>query len=565
MPRSPIPQEPTLTPEQHKRMLAAKLLLARAEASRVDPVAHFAFVMKTENTGAALQALPHQRLTIQFIQRNRWCVVMMPPGGSKTFCTVNQSLYWLGQDRSARGVYMGKTEAVASKPLMMTKNYIEESLELRLAFSQLKPSKRSSEPWTNSQITVDRPMGIKDPSIAAIGLGTTAVGSRLNFAIVDDIHDQLNTINKEQMDKTYDSVSAVVMKRLDPQSGRLVVVNTAWHEEDTPHRLMRSGTPTLCVELDGDVYMSGVPRDHWKQYGLRPKHGKGIDQTPRVGELGDLKEYGPFRLVDNDALAPTEQAAEALSFWPGKFTPEHIQEVKLNTLPHRLTQLYYQRTYSDLSARCQRAWIEACKEAGVRERHYRTVDEYSGPNPVVIGVDLAYSEDKQNDNNVFAAFEFIPRRPKGFIARLLNIKSFQAPGPMIARELLEWLRRYNASAVVEDNAAQTYLIQFMREMDFNARIYPHRTGDNKWDPQLGVESVFLTFMQGAFIIPCDLARRCEANVQRFLDGCMFYRPTRHTPDELMAVWFSITKGRELAAYAALAQGTGPGLGNGMDR
>ncbi len=560
-------REPELNPEQQKWLLAAKYLLGRADAARIDPVEHFAFVMKTENSGMPVRAMPHQRLTIQFIQRNRWCVVMMPPGGSKTFCTINQSLYWLGQDRSSRGVYLGKTEAVASKPLMMTKNYVEESLELRLTFPNLKPSKRSSEPWTNNAITVDRPMGIKDPSIAAIGLGTTAIGSRLNFAVVDDIHDQLNTINKEQMDKTYDSVSAVVMKRLDPQSGRLVVVNTAWHEEDIPHRLMRNGIPTLCIELDGDVYMSGVPRDHWRQYSLRPKHGPPMDMTPRVSDVGELHEYGPFRLIDNDALAPTEQAAEQLSFWPDKFTPQHIEDVKLNTLPHRLTQLYYQRTYSDVSARCQRAWIDACKEAGVRERHYRMVEDYQGANPVVIGVDLAYTEDKQNDMNCFAAFEFMPRRPKGFIAKLLAIKSFQAPGPVIAKELLDWLRRFrNAYAVVESNAAQTYLIQFMREMDFNARIYPHRTGSEKWDPQLGVESVFLTFMQGAFIIPTDLGRRCEAPVQRLLDGCMFYRPTRHTPDELMATWFAITKGRELASYMALAQNAAGGsLGSTMDR
>ena len=54
--------------------------------------------------------------------------------------------------------------AQAMKPLGMVKDYIESSPHLRLVFPHLRRSPRRADPWMMTEFTVDRPMGIRDPS-----------------------------------------------------------------------------------------------------------------------------------------------------------------------------------------------------------------------------------------------------------------------------------------------------------------------------------------------------------------------------------------------------------------
>jgi hypothetical protein len=236
--------------------------------------------------------------------------------------------------------------------------------------------------------------------------------------------------------------------------------------------------------------------------------------------------YDWYRLT---AFDPDPEEIHVL--WEEKYPLDKIEEIKRRTAPHSFARSFLCQPMSESDLRCKKEWIEKCKLRGIGKT---LVHEYNGSNKTYTGVDLAIGKGKHHDKTTFFTFE----KQHDGSRLLLDIESGRYDGPTIIKMLIDKVDRYRSSVWVETNGAQKYLAQFAQAERKDISINSHTTsGSNKHDVDFGVESMFVEFKNGAWIIPCDNSGRCSRDVQAFLDDCLFYLPPpAHTGDRLMAAW-----------------------------
>lgn len=507
--------------------LLVEALLGEAELARADLAKFFSFVMRHETTRAELKCAPHQRLFFDFVRDHHYCVVRMPVGTSKTFCSAALAMDLLGKDVSQRGAIISATQVQAAKPLGMVRDLIEESDRLRMVYPHLCRSRRKGDSWSNTEITVDRPPGIRDASIVAVGIDGAISGSRLSWIIVDDILDRENTNTVAGLKKVHDWFDSSVLSRIDPEGGRIIVTNTPWHPKDLTYKLEEAGWPSITMDIMGSIKLVNVA-DDWDSPALVP--------SAREGEV--------YRLAAHDEARDRRGfvVEESVGLWPDRYPEDYIEKLRETHLPHRFNQLYMCVCRDDEQARCKAEWVDRCKEQG---RGKALVSEYSGHNYTFTGVDLAVGKGSAYDSTAFFTFEQLEDGKR----LILDVEVGQWDGPTIVDKLLDKARRYKSIVRVESNAAQDYIRQFARERDVSAPIKAHVTGRGKAHPEYGVEALFIELQNGAWIIPNDARGRCALGVQRWIDECLYYQPDAHTGDVLMACYFAREQAREIGLAA----------------
>ncbi len=545
-----------------------KLLLRKAAEARRDPIKFFDFVMREQTNRMPITAAAHQRVGIKFAMDHDRSVHRWPIGHTKTFTYLSCGLYTLGQDCTTRGAIVSATEGQASKQLDVMADYIKTSPELHLVFPELIPSDRERDPWHATAITIKRPAGIPDPSVVAYGMDGQLPGSRLNWILVDDLLNRENTSSKAQRDKVYSWVDSSVLSRLDPQGGRIIFTNSPWHPDDVMHMLEKLGWPTCRMDILGniriqdDVELVAEGAAPWDDGGmLRPASDDPEEECYRLTahdpDPGNQKplwfekfyQAPPVNSKREDkwkAATTEEEAIEQWHAWLARMRRTH--------LPVELNRLYFDITRDDATAMCKAEWIETCKRLA-RERGYTSLQREWRNGLVFTGLDLAVSPGEESDDVAFFTFTILPSKHR----LLLDIDIGKYDGPTVLDKIVDLVKRYDTTVRVESNAAQLYIKQFMLERDVSAPVKAHMTGRAKAHPEHGVPAIFLELHNGAWLIPNDKGH-CHPHVQRFLDGCLYYTPAKHTEDSLMAAYFAREQARE---WGALSGHSADGDG-GMD-
>ena len=206
---------------------------AHAALCRNDPLEFNAFVLRDEDTGDHVDNnANHAYMQTAVDEFNRAIVLAHIESGKTYAITVGRTLYELMQNRNMRGAIISAKEGLAIKPLRAIKSYIERSSELQMVAPDLRKGPR----WRETEIIIDRDIDSRDPSIVALGIGSQFLGSRLDWVVGDDIltHDNTKTAYRRQ--EVYDWFHATIMGRLT-RNAKVILVNTAWHENDLLHRL----------------------------------------------------------------------------------------------------------------------------------------------------------------------------------------------------------------------------------------------------------------------------------------------------------------------------------------
>lgn len=497
-------------------------LLDKAARAREDFITFFELVIRHELKGTELKATPHQILMSSFDDAHPLCVIMIPVGCSKTFFVGSKILHRLGRNRTKRGVVFSQAQDQSKKVLKMVSDYIEDptlNKRLRLVFPELRPSSREKDVWSTVALTIERPAGIRDPSLIAIGIDGTIQGSRVAFAIPDDLVTDKNSYTKESRDDLEVKFEDRIMSRLDPEDAEVTVCNTPWHRNDLLFRLEEKGWPTLVMDIYGYIRVANASAS-WMNMAL------GSMIRPSETRVGGAYDWYRLTAFDPD---PEEESV----LWPQRYPRETIEEIKRRTLPHAFARSYLCRPMADDALRCQPEWIEKCKLRGIGKR---LLSEYTGPNKVYTGIDLGIGKGKSNDRTTFFSFERYPDGSK----RIVDVESGRWPGKDIIAKLINKSDRFKSVLRVENNAAQDYLLQWAREERKDIKIQAHTTtSTNKRDVDFGVESLFVEFQNGAWIIPCDDDGKCDPEVQAFLDECLYYQPPpEHTGDRLISAWIA---------------------------
>lgn len=520
----------SFNPNEQEVRRAVAALLKRAERASHDVSRFFEFVIKEEFSRDSIKTSAHQRLLFDFIESHKLCVVMLPVGHSKTVCMVAKGLYDLGKDQSSRGAFVSFTEKQASRPLGMAKEYIESSGELRLVFPKLVPSYRG-DPWTQTEITVDRPFGIRNASVEAYGMDSGSLqGSRLRWANADDLLNGINTATQEQRNKTFKFINDSVVSRLDPVHGRCVLTNTPWHPKDALHQLRDApmhAWPTIRMEIEGDIEVYNTDWDPKNPEDLRPSYPGSM--------LSRLTAHEP-------------DPKNEVPLFPDRITMKHIEELKSSMLPIFFNQLHRCIARDDSSAMCRQEYIDRCLEMAYMANPpcRGFVIDYHGTNQTFTGIDLAISPGEEHDKTAFFTFEVLPSGHR----RILDIEIGRWPGDIIVKKLIAKVKRFKSVARVENNGGQDFLRQWTLKEDVGIPLKAHCTGRVKAHPEYGIPGIFIELMNGAWLIP-NQGPRAELlpDVREFCESCLNYVPSHHTDDVLMAAYFAREQAREFGVLS----------------
>lgn len=515
-----------------------------ARLAREDVGAFFELVMKHETKRTPLRLAEHQRIVLSFLVHHRRATLILPIRTSKTFLAACLTLWFLGRNPTLRGAVVSATQEQAQKVLGMVSDYIVNSAELKLVFPHLRETQRSREPWTQVAITVDRPAGIRDASLKAIGLDGAIAGSRLDWIIIDDVLTQENTLTSEGCRKTIEWLDSSVLTRLEPSAEtRVLGLNTPWNPKDAIHEFERRGWATMRMSIDGTIRVQddieeaeaarevGRPYEFWDHPSVEPRTDDPRDLTLRI-----------------KAHAPGE------SLWPEVYPVDVVRRIKRVTPIREWNRAYMCTAVSDEEARCKIDWIERCKDAA-RKAHIfglttewpesSTVTRYAGKAVaqglgVFTGVDLAVKTERHHDKTAFFTFVVLPDGRR----RILDIETGHYSGPVIVEKCIRKHQQFGGVIVVEDIAAQGFILQFIRKRDLSIPVRPYvTTAKKKADPLYGVETIFTEMSNGAWLIPNDEFGRMHPEVEAFVQACLEYKPDNdHVADILMASFMA----REMA-------------------
>ena len=447
-------------------------------------------VLRDEEDGSMVRQAPLHEHWHDLVDKHKRLVIWShTEAGKSSQLAVGRSLFSLGKNPNARIVIIGNTREQASKMLRTIAKYIEESAELKLVFPDLRKS--DSQPWTANAIYIDRDTPAKDPSVQAFGVHGAIMGARIDMLVMDDVLDYENCQTPAGRADLWNWYHSSVASRLTREAN-VICVGTAWHPDDLLHRFER--------------------HEAW--------------------------EARRFPVLDANGV-PT---------WPERWPLERIEEQRIERGPLEFARTMMCQAIDDSTSRFKREYIDKALRAGegwpivnvltddiidddlaAYDAEWRLGNADIG---VYTGIDLAVQKRDAADETAMVSVMVMPNGDR----RLLNVRAGRWSGPEIIDKIIECHRCYGGTFIVEGNAAQDYIRQFVREStDIDIRSFV--TGRNKHNPQFGVESLASEMANGKWIIPNE-GGAMEPEIQQLVTEMIYYAPDAHTGDRLMALWFA---------------------------
>jgi len=500
--------------------LAKRGKAAVISQARNDFNAFVAYVLRDEETGKRIkQAWIHKKWNELRKAHKRLVVFSHVEAGKTQQLSVALSLFILGRNPRSRIAILSNTQDQAKKIITTIKSYIEKSPELHAVFPNLKPGDK----WAEALITVVREGAIKEPSIQAFGSTGKLTGARLDWVLVDDIHGEDNVRTKDQRDKVHQWFYSTPMSRLGP-TARVILIGNAWHPDDLLHRLEREGWPTYR-----------------------------------------------FPVIVSEELAhkfPDDKLQIGQPTWPERWPLKRIDELRTGTPeqpaipPIEFARAYLCVARDDHDARFKQGWMDQAKRRGevsgfhefVHSARELLAEEYTpeelpsatqdvfdamlspmsrdGAVRLYTGVDLSTGEAR--DRTVL----FTICAYKNGDRRLLNVESGRWQIDEIVARMIGCYQRFGSIFMVENVGTQQWLLQLLQKHTA-IPVHPVTTGRSKADPIFGVESLAAELANGKWIIPSK-NNFAPDEAEAWIEEMLFYNPSQHTGDRLMASWFART-------------------------
>jgi hypothetical protein len=425
--------------------------------------------------------------------------------GKSTSLTVLGALHELGQNNDLRVALISETATQSQKWLNQVKNNILYNELYRDLYPNVRPD--PSGMWHQKAITIGRSpharLTQKDPSVQALGVQGSLLGTRLDLAILDDV------INPESESPAarravIDWFLEILVGRM-VEGGRIWIPGTAWYEDDLPHWLAKERPGQFHVA----TYQAGTPSCSWPE--RWPQHR--LDERRAI--LGEV-EYA--RQMLNIPLG------EATHYFP-----------------------------MDGVSWCQTAhddpddwWV-----GGYREQ---AQDPFLW---TAAGVDLGASRESTSS---LTAIAVVGIKAGAKTKHLLHLRSGHWVGAELLRQVVEVHRLLRPKEwVVESNAAQLHMTELLRSAGVlqsmgatrdevsTVRVAAQYTGENKQHALWGIRALAPEFEAHQWRLP-----RGRAEVQELIAEMRRYTPLTHTGDRLIALWLADSRIRTRGGTLALA-------------
>lgn len=538
----------TKAEERRRNELVVRAIARRVALARQDPAACFELVMREETSRRRVKCWPHQHLLFDFWEAHPKNVTRVPIDMSKSFCTTAYSMWKLGKDPTARGIVISATQTVAERVVTTVRQYIEESPELRVVFPELRPSDRDDDPWTQTEITVKRPYGIRFPSLAALGYDSDSIpGWRSSWLLIDDLINLLNSLTKDGRDKLMKLLDSTIFTRLD-EDGQCCFINTPWHPDDATYRLQDKlrAWPTIEMDVTGNVRLFNTS---WDTPLIRPSK-VGTEEDHRLTAHDSALGAATLGIT----LAPGEtweDTNDQVPLCPERYPAERIRKLKHGgdgVLPE--SSLEFSRTRmckvrDEDTARIKSDWIGECRKLAMQlgVHGFAADNRPHGIVATTTGVDIGGLKGiggrKSHRSCVFTVGIYADMKIRPL---LINVGKYE--GGALVDLVLDHHKRFEGILRVETNGAQILLKQWLRERDKYLPLRSHETGINKLSPQFGIEQVFFAIETTQIMLPTGPTGKGPKDLEEFVTELMGHTPADHTGDTIIACWLALTQARE---------------------
>ena len=171
-----------------------------------------------------------------FDPRKNQLLLLMPRGTFKSsVVTIGLTLQFILQDQDVRVLIDSETFAKAKAFFAEIKGHLEGNEKFRDIFFTLygvmPDAKKRDNLWSDSQLNIaSRKRDRKEPTISCGGVDVTKNGMHYDLIIMDDLHSEQNTANKEQIEKVKTHYK-LAYSLLDPGKP-LIVIGTRWAYTD---------------------------------------------------------------------------------------------------------------------------------------------------------------------------------------------------------------------------------------------------------------------------------------------------------------------------------------------
>lgn len=431
-------------------------------------------------------------------EHKRFVIFASVEHGKSRQLSVTRPLWEIGNDPNTTGAIISDAARQSEGWLALIAQTIETSPRYQAVFPWVRKEQRPGriQKWGAEAIIVERDdVTVKDPTVQAVGVEGAILGVRLRWCILDDPLSFQSTLTDAGRQKTLDWYrSTIVGRMLDTAAGSSWVgwILTAWDEDDAPHRLVRESG------YEGFKF---------------PAHAVG-DNT-------------------RDVLWPEAWPAERLAL-----RREELREFEYG-------RQFLCDVASDVRRIFKREWMAQCRELAAEEGLVLCDGRPPGAAyRIGVGVDLAVQKGRENDLTCFFVLGYDVLTQT---RRVLWIESGQWEFPEIVQRLISVHERFHPDVfVVEDNAAQAYLVQHLQHTTA-INVVGRTTGRNKWDPEIGIQAMAPDFEYGKWRLPEG------QEVDHFMRELIDFRPGQHTGDRAMAGWhadsyFTRSAGRAVSGY-----------------
>jgi hypothetical protein len=432
------------------------------------------YVLRDEETNLPIKVQPMHAEWHRLATKHKRLLIWAHISAGKTQqMSICGVLREIGENPNVRICVISNTAGQAEKIVRTIAKYIETSAEYKKVYPHVTPDK--SMPWNAQALYVQRETKAKDPTVSVSGVHGNVLGSRFDVVILDDILDYENTLTQHQRDQLANWVSATLKGRAS-RNCKWRVVGTAWHRDDLMHRFVKSGL-YKCVRY------------------------------PVVRKDGSLS-------------------------WPEQWSAERIEEARMDLGPIEANRQLFCVARSDEEARFKKDWIDNCLDRGRGRQLAYGLNQIPSGYSVYTGVDLSVGGEKADLTCLFTIIVH-PDESR----EVLCVESGRWSGPEIVSRIIDTHQRYQGLVLVENNAAQEFILQFTRRASA-VPVVPFTTGKNKANPEFGIESLATELANGKWIIPSIRGRGASAEIEAWIQEMMNYSPNAHTGDRLMASWFA---------------------------
>jgi len=481
---------------------------AAAAAARADQLAEirarcqadvneFAEYAYTDDQGEPLVQAAHHRVFQDLARTHDRLVMWFPVEHGKSTQARILATWLLGKHPDRQYAIVKSKAKQAQKDVKTIGRIIVSNPRVREIFPDLRPAegelRAGVDTWGAEGIRVHGcPYGLPDPSLAAYGLDGQILGARVHGLILDNVLDKANTQSPVQRLKVLETIDEELMSRVLP-GGFCIIIDTAWHVDDALHEIAK--------------------RPRWHSVKFDAEQGLRKGQT----------------------------------LWPARFPWKRLKDIREASSLVAYNRMYRNMPLSETTAYFKEEhWLRSRGRVEWWDRWPERVDAQV---ELVTGVDLATKPKETADETVLATVVRAGHR-----RQLRHLRSGQMGQPEVLKAMVECYRAFHAPVqaaggsarfVVEDNAAQVFVVQALRNPEIARgigltdeeagaiQVVGRTTTAKKRDPELGVQSLATDIEMDRWDFPA------HPETTDLREEMRVWTPDAgHYGDRLMALWIA---------------------------